>query len=75
MVWEVENVHCEPGANFCSQGGDALDLSGRFRAQLVAFHTRLFPTGFLTVLELERSSVMALPGSYPAAAPRAMAIF
>jgi hypothetical protein len=52
MIWAVENVHFDPGVNFCSQGGTALDLSSRFRVQLVAFQTRLCPTGFLTVLEL-----------------------
>jgi len=75
MVWVAEDMYFEPGVGFCSQGGAALHLSSRFRAQLVAFQARLCPTGFLTVLELERSSFLAVPGSYPAVAPRAMAIF
>jgi len=75
MIWAVEDVHCEPGVDFLSQGGAAHHLSSRFRARLVAFQTWLCPTGILTVLELERSSVVAVPLSYPAVAPRAVAIF
>jgi hypothetical protein len=48
-------------------------LFNYFQAQLVAFQTRLCPTGVSTALA--SSSFMALPGSYPAVAPRAVAIF
>jgi len=75
MVWAAENVHFEPGVRFCSQGGVAFHLSSCFRAQLIAFQTQLCPAVFLTVLALERLIVMAVPGSYPAVAPRAIAIF
>ena len=73
MIWAIENVHFGSGVNFCSQIGAALHLFIRFRAQMVAFQTRLCPRGFLAVLE--KSSFMAWPRSYPAVAPRAVAIF
>jgi hypothetical protein len=50
-----------------------IELFNYFQAQLVAFQTQLCPTGFSTVLA--SSSFMALPGSYPAVEPRAVAIF
>jgi hypothetical protein len=75
MIWAVANVHFEPGVYSCSPEEAVFHLSIRFRAQLVAFQTRLCSTGFLTVLELERLIVMAVPGNYPAVAPRATAIF
>jgi hypothetical protein len=51
----------------------SIEFFNDFQAQLVAFQTRLCPTGFSAVLA--SSSLMALPGSYPAVAPRAAAIF
>ena len=51
----------------------SIEFFNYFQAQLVAFQTRLCPTGFSAVLA--SSSFMALPGSYPAVAPRAVAIF
>jgi hypothetical protein len=73
MIWSVTNVHFEAGVDFCSQRGAAHHFLICFRAQLVAFQICLCPTGFSTVIEM--SSFMAVPGSYPAVVPRAVAIF